>query len=180
MDLSPRSGTHQLVLASSGENPELAGKAGDPSSEGAVRRDGPASPAASRHFTSEKGDASHTGGRTSPLVPEPADLDAHGNEHAVSPRRSVTVQGTAQVIEGRPPDEEAPQSPSAATDSTSDSGGLADLSGSGAHSYRHYRVGKDIVLRLEYISPEDTRVTTCTQMNTCMSRLDYGTFLWSS
>lgn len=38
------------------------------------------------------------------------------------------------------------------------SSGIPDLSGSGAHSYKHYRLGKDIVLRLEYISPKDTKV----------------------
>lgn len=86
----------------------------------------------------------------------------------------MTVQDTAQVIEERAPDEEAPQSPSAATDSTSDSGGLADLSGSGAHSYRHYRVGKDVVLRLEYVSPEDTRVIIFTQMQSCLGMTDGG------
>lgn len=38
------------------------------------------------------------------------------------------------------------------------SSGLPDLSGSGEHSYRHYRIGKDVVLRLEYINPQETKV----------------------
>lgn len=38
------------------------------------------------------------------------------------------------------------------------SSGIPDLSGSGDHSYRHYRIGKDVVLRMEYIGPKDTKV----------------------
>ena len=114
--------------------------------------------------------ALQTGGETSCTVPGPAVPPAHGSEEDVNPRKSVTVQDTAEVIGEAYPDDEAPQSPSAATDSTSDSGGLADLSGSGAHSYRHYRVGRDVVLRLEYISPEDTKVSTCMPlMQSCLS-----------
>ena len=38
------------------------------------------------------------------------------------------------------------------------SSGIPDLLGSGAHSYHHYRISKDVVLRLEYIGPKDTKV----------------------
>ena len=41
------------------------------------------------------------------------------------------------------------------------SSGIPDLSGSGDHSYRHYRIGKDVVLRLESISPKETKVCAC-------------------
>ena len=38
------------------------------------------------------------------------------------------------------------------------SSGIPDLLGSSAHSYRHYRISKDVVLRLEYIGPKETKV----------------------
>lgn len=38
------------------------------------------------------------------------------------------------------------------------SSGIPDLSGSGDHSYRHYKIGKAVVLRLESISPMETKV----------------------
>ena len=41
------------------------------------------------------------------------------------------------------------------------SSGIPDLLGSGAHSYHHYRISKDVVLRLEFIGPKDTKVRHC-------------------
>ena len=41
------------------------------------------------------------------------------------------------------------------------SSGIPDLLGSGAHSYHHYRISKDVVLRLEFIGPKDTKVQQC-------------------
>lgn len=35
-----------------------------------------------------------------------------------------------------------------------------DISGSGMHTYKHYRVGKDVILRVEYISPKETKART--------------------
>ncbi len=55
------------------------------------------------------------------------------------------------------------------------SSGLPDLSGSGDHSYRHYRIGKDIVLRLEAISPKETKV--CTRLT---SLSDAAAHIWTS
>ena len=34
-----------------------------------------------------------------------------------------------------------------------------DISGSGAHDFRHYRTGKDVVTRLEYISSTQTKAS---------------------
>lgn len=34
-----------------------------------------------------------------------------------------------------------------------------DISGSGAHDFKHYRTGKDVVTRLEYISSTQTKAS---------------------
>ncbi len=169
------SSTHQLVRAVPGRGGESPGRPRCPSLEGALSQDRPVSAAASEHATVEKSDVLPKAGRTPPVAPEPAKTDAQVAEHRISPRRSVTIQDTAEVIGEASPDEDAPQSPSAATDSTSDSSGVADLSGSGAHSYRHYRVGNNVILRLEFISPEDTRVSTSTCVQPCLATLCVGT-----
>ena len=162
MERTPRSGTPDLVHAVPGREDDLQGTATYPSSEEALDQDRPVSAAAAVHAAMEENSVLPSADRTPSAVAGPAASDAKVTEHGTSPRRSVTIQDTAEVIGEASPDEEAPQSPSAATDSTSDSSGVADLSGSGAHSYLHYRIGKDVILRLEFISPEDTRVSTCT------------------
>ena len=164
----PGSSTHELVHAVPGRGDWSPSRAKCSSSVGALSQDRPVSAAASEHATVEKSSESPTADRTSPSVSGPALADAQGTEHGISPRRSVTIQDTAEVIGEASPNEEPPQSPSAATDSTSDSSGVADLSGSRAHSYRHYRVGNNVILRLEFISPEDTRVSSCTCAQTCL------------
>ncbi|CAL5228579.1 g11737 [Coccomyxa viridis] len=157
MERTPRSGTPDLVHAVPGREDDLQGTATYPSSEEALDQDRPVSAAAAVHAAMEENSVLPSADRTPSAVAGPAASDAKVTEHGTSPRRSVTIQDTAEVIGEASPDEEAPQSPSAATDSTSDSSGVADLSGSGAHSYLHYRIGKDVILRLEFISPEDTR-----------------------
>ena len=34
-----------------------------------------------------------------------------------------------------------------------------DISGSGVHDYKHYRMGKDVITRVEYISSTQTKAS---------------------
>lgn len=40
-----------------------------------------------------------------------------------------------------------------------------DISGSGVHDYKHYRMEKDVILRLEYMSQKQTKVKILTNCN---------------
>ncbi|CAL5228580.1 g11739 [Coccomyxa viridis] len=95
-----------------------------------------------------------------------AHSDSKVTGHILSPKKSVSIQDTIDVIGGSTADHKPPKSHLVAargtgsddsTSTSSSSSGIPDLSGSGDHSYRHYRVGKDVVLRLESISPKETK-----------------------
>ena len=162
--------THHSGRAVSDRRNPLPGTAAGPSSEDALSRESPVSAAKSSDAAPEGSRGPHKEVGPCVEVPGRALADVQGSKYGVSPGELATGQlghAAAGNGEGHSPDEEVPRSPSADTNSTSDTGGVADLSGSGAHSYRHYRVGKDVVLRLEYISPNDTRVSTCTCSQSC-------------